>query len=268
MPQIIKDRVKESSTSIGTGAFALAGAAAGFLAFSAVCANNDTAPYCIVNQSSTEWEVGIGTWTTGGNLARAKVLSSSNANALVNFSAGTKDVFISIPAQIFSFLMSNTADFAGQNVNTAQPFFEAANDTITLLPNMTYTFEGVIEMTRAAGTTSHTIDVLLGGTISVADTSWQAHCRDGAASTTTPIRPYVNHFHALSGGTVSVAATTVNSTSMFIKGMLRTGATGGTLIPQFKYSAAPGGAPTIKRSSYFKITAEGMDTLGSIGPVA
>lgn len=268
MPHQIKGRVKETATTTGTGSFALAGAVASFIAFGDVCANNDTVPYCAAHRTAAEWEIGIGTWTTGGNLARTKVLASSNAGNEVNFSAGTKDVFLSIPAQMFSFMMSNTADFGGQNVNTAQPFFEAANDTITLLPNMTYTFEGVIEMTRAAGTTSHTIDALFGGTISVADTSWQCACRDGAASTTTPIRPYVNHFHALAGGTVTVAATTVNSTCFSIKGMLRTGATGGTLIPQFKYSAAPGGAPTIKRSSYFKITAEGLDTLGAIGPVA
>lgn len=267
MPYIVKDRVKETSATTGTGSIALAGAVSGFRAFGDVCANNDTAPYCAVNRSAAEWEVGIGTWTTGGNLARTAVLASSNAGGAVNFSAGTKDVFLSVPAQAFDFMMSNTADFGGGNVNTAQPFFEAANDTITLPGNMSYLLNGVIEMTRAAGTTSHTIDVLLGGTATFADISWQCSCRDGAASAATPIRPYVNHSHVATGMTVTVAATTVNSTTFDIKGMMRLGA-GGTVIPQFKYSAAPGGAPTIKKSSFFKFTPIGLDTVGSIGPVA
>lgn len=320
MPYITSaDRVKETTTTTGTGTIALAGAVSQFRAFSAVCANNDTIPYAIVGQSGTEWEVGIGTWTTGNNLARTTVLSSSNAGAAVSFSAGTKDVFCTVPSERFDHirpaagqasaggaplkftagvnltaaeagamefdgktfylttvaravnaafhLMSNTADFNGGNVNTAQPFFEAANDTITLEANTTYLFEGVIEMTRAAGTTSHFIDVLFGGTVGVGDVSWHCHCRDGALSTTTPLRCYTNHFHALAGGSVTVAATTANSTFFLIKGMLRT-STSGTLIPQFKYSAAPGGAPVIKKSSYFTFIPVGADTVGSVGPVA
>lgn len=92
MAHILADRVKETTTTTGTGTLSLAGAATGFQAFSAVLANNDTTLYAIVG--GTEWEVGLGTWTTGNNLARTTVLESSNADAAVSFSAGTKDVWI------------------------------------------------------------------------------------------------------------------------------------------------------------------------------
>src|SRR4051812_40676857 len=96
MAWIVGDRVKETTTTTGTGSVTLAGAVSGFRAFSAVAANGDKVFYAIVG--STEWEVGYGTWTTGGVLTRDTVLASSNANALVNFSAGTKDVFLDFPA--------------------------------------------------------------------------------------------------------------------------------------------------------------------------
>lgn len=91
------DRVKETTTTTGTGDIALAGAASQFRAFSAIAANGDTVFYAIVGQSGTEWEVGYGTWVTGNTLQRTQVLTSSNAGALVNFSAGTKDVFCDFP---------------------------------------------------------------------------------------------------------------------------------------------------------------------------
>lgn len=98
MAHIAADRVKETTTTTGTGDITLAGAAAGFQAFSAVMVNTDTTFYSIVHQTLAEWEVGLGTWNTGGTLTRTTVLESSNAGAAVNFSAGTKDVFITIPA--------------------------------------------------------------------------------------------------------------------------------------------------------------------------
>jgi hypothetical protein len=91
----VGSRVWETATTTGTGSFSLAGAVTNYRAFSAICANNDTVRYYIVNRAvPSEFERGIGTWTTGNNLARTKVNESSNANAAVNFSAGTKDVFV------------------------------------------------------------------------------------------------------------------------------------------------------------------------------
>lgn len=101
MAAIIADRVKETTTTTGTGAVALAGAATGFRSFSSVMENGDTAFYTIA--AGAEWEVGCGTWNTGGTLTRDTVLASSNAGAAVNFSAGSKDVFLTAPArELFS----------------------------------------------------------------------------------------------------------------------------------------------------------------------
>lgn len=98
MAHIVKDRVKETTTTTGTGSLSLAGAASGFVAFSSVCANNDTVQYAIVEQSGSAWEVGLGTWQTGNTLARTTVYASSNAGSAVNFGAGTKDVFLTMAA--------------------------------------------------------------------------------------------------------------------------------------------------------------------------
>jgi hypothetical protein len=91
------DRVKETTTTTGTGDIALLGAVTGFQAFSGVVANGDVVMYAIVG-GTTEWEVGYGTWVTGPTLQRTRVLASSNAGAAVSFSAGTKDVFGDLPA--------------------------------------------------------------------------------------------------------------------------------------------------------------------------
>lgn len=98
MAHVAADRVKETTTTTGTGDITLGGAVTGFQAFSAVMVNTDTTFYSIVHRTAAEWEVGFGTWNTGGTLSRTTVLESSNADAAVNFSAGTKDVFITIPA--------------------------------------------------------------------------------------------------------------------------------------------------------------------------
>lgn len=98
MAFVVKDRVKETTTTTGTGTVTLLGASTGFQSFSAI-GNANTTYYTIAAQTGSEWEVGIGTYTASGTtLARTTVLASSNAGSLVNFSAGTKDVFVSYPA--------------------------------------------------------------------------------------------------------------------------------------------------------------------------
>jgi len=99
MPLVIKDRVKETSTTTGTGTLTLAGAATGFQSFAAIGDGNTTF-YTIALVSSNEWEVGIGTYTSSGTtLSRDTILSSSNSGNAVNFSAGTKDVFVTYPSE-------------------------------------------------------------------------------------------------------------------------------------------------------------------------
>jgi len=100
MALVLADRVKETTTSIGTTAITLAGAATGYQTFLLAIGNANTTYYTIADQTGVNWEVGIGTYTTIGNtLSRDTVLASSNAGALVVFLTGTKDVFVTYPAE-------------------------------------------------------------------------------------------------------------------------------------------------------------------------
>ena len=95
MALVVKDRVQETSTTTGTGTITLAGAVSGFQSFSAI-GNANTTYYAIVG--GTQWEVGLGTYTSSGTtLSRDTVLASSTGSK-INFSAGTKNVFVTYPA--------------------------------------------------------------------------------------------------------------------------------------------------------------------------
>ena len=101
MALVLADRVKETTTTAGTGTVTLDGAATGFQSF-AVIGNANTTYYTIAGQTSNEWEVGIGTYTSSGTLlARTTVLSNSAGTqpSALSFSAGTKDVFVTYPAE-------------------------------------------------------------------------------------------------------------------------------------------------------------------------
>ena len=95
----LADRVRETTAVTGTSSAVLLGAVTGFQSF-AVIGDGNTCYYTISDQSGPNFEVGIGTYSTSGpTLARTTVLSSSNSNALVPFPAGTKDVFVTYPAE-------------------------------------------------------------------------------------------------------------------------------------------------------------------------
>ena len=98
MAFVLADRVKETTTTTDTGTVTLLGASTGFQSFSAI-GNGNTTYYTIAGQTGNEWEVGIGTYTSSGTtLARTTILSSSTGGSAINFSAGTKDVFVTYPA--------------------------------------------------------------------------------------------------------------------------------------------------------------------------
>jgi hypothetical protein len=101
MALVLADRVKETTTTTGTGTVTLLGASTGFQSF-AVVGNGNTTYYTIAGQTGSEWEVGIGTYTSAGTLlARTTVLSNSSATqpSALSFSAGTKDVFVTYPSE-------------------------------------------------------------------------------------------------------------------------------------------------------------------------
>jgi hypothetical protein len=99
MAFVIKDRVKETTTTTGTGAVSLGGASSNFVTFSSVLSDGDTTYYAIVDSGNTAFEVGLGTYASSGNtIARTTILSSSNSDAIVDLQSGTKFVFCAFPA--------------------------------------------------------------------------------------------------------------------------------------------------------------------------
>lgn len=99
MPLVVADRIKETSTTSGTGTLTLAGAASGFRSFADV-GDGNTTYYAIVDATAGTWEVGIGTYASSGTaLSRDSILSnSSGTTAAINFAANSKDVFVTYPA--------------------------------------------------------------------------------------------------------------------------------------------------------------------------
>jgi len=116
MALILRDRVRESTTTTGTSNLTLGGASATFDTFASVMSTNDTTYYAIVHTANgtDEWEVGLGTYSGTNTLTRTTVLSSSNSGSAVNFSAGTKFVFMTLPAGAAAHLdpASNDQDLA------------------------------------------------------------------------------------------------------------------------------------------------------------
>ena len=98
MALVLNDRVKETSTTTGTGDFTLAGAVTDFESFNSGIGTGNTTYYAIVNPSQNEWEVGLGTLSASTTLQRTTIISSSNSDAAVTFTSGSKDVFCTLPA--------------------------------------------------------------------------------------------------------------------------------------------------------------------------
>lgn len=117
MVLVLKDRVKETTTVTGTGAATLAGSVDGFQTFSAVLSDSNTTYYAISHRSSDEWEVGLGTYSSS-TLTRTSVLESSSGGSAVSFTAGTKDVFITLPAEKAVALDSNDDLSVGNIITT------------------------------------------------------------------------------------------------------------------------------------------------------
>jgi hypothetical protein len=116
MAFVIKDRVKETTSSTGTTAVTLSGAATGYASFASI-GNGNSTYYTIAAQSGTEWEVGIGTYTASGTtLSRDTVLSNYlGTTALVDFTAGSKDVFCTYPAEKAAYVNPSQLIFGGDD---------------------------------------------------------------------------------------------------------------------------------------------------------
>lgn len=150
-----------------------------------------------------------------------------------------------------------SADATGTDVNTAQPWFPTAG-AVTVAADTTYWLDAILVMIRAAGVTSHTTSVLFGGTATLTGLQYLATATVGETEALLPRSAVVSR---VATATVAKAASTTatEAVSIMLDGIIRVNAAG-TLIPQFIYSAAPGGAPTIKANSHFR-----LDYLGTGG---
>ena len=126
MALVLNDRVRETTTTTGTGAVALGGAVSGFETFAAGIGNSNTVYYAIVHRTAAEFEVGLGTLDgDSSDLTRTTVISSSNSDSAVDFASGTKDVFCTLPA--------------------SKAVFEDANSHVTL-PHDLFIEGGIIDL--------------------------------------------------------------------------------------------------------------------------
>lgn len=289
MALVLDDRVQETTTTTGTGTLTLAGAVLGYQSFAAI-GNGNTTYYCITD--GTNWEVGIGTYTLSGTtLARTTVLESSNSGSLVNFSAGTKNVFVTYPASRAinlddtgnlpqavtaglgtvrlpgEMIYRLNSDLAGSNVNTVQ---KVVGVGVTLAGSTVYQFEGWYSLYKLVGTTSHTIAIGFGGTATINNITWQIYENWASGTSADPTGLTLtadSSYYNTTGLIVSTSAITGANAYFYgvIKGTVSINV-GGTFIPQYQLSAAPGGAYSTLAGSYFKISplsASGANT--SIG---
>jgi hypothetical protein len=143
MALVLKDRVKEATTTSGTGTIVLNGAATGYQSF-AVIGNTNTTYYTIAGGS--DWEVGIGTYYSGNtSLSRDTILASSNANAAVTLS-GTYDVFVTYPAEESVYLNGSNLNAGGlSNIS-----FSALTANIASFGNVTITNGTISAVPNAA----------------------------------------------------------------------------------------------------------------------
>lgn len=193
-------------------------------------------------------------------------IPAANAEVMVRYNLANTRWELLNPASLKSLFKAIPADdTGGANVNTAQPWFPTAG-AVTLPANTAYEFEGTLILSRAAGSTSHTTGVLFGGSASLTSIEYAADCKTGDANDLQPISGFFSSVATLF--TLKAASTsTTEQTIIRVRGVVRIG-TAGTLIPQFQYSVAPGGAPTVKRGTYFRLTPLGLDTVTSSGPWA
>ena len=159
------------------------------------------------------------------------------------------------------------SDFAGQNVNTAQPVFSVGQDVLTVKALTTYEFEAEYEI-DTSGTTSHSLSTLfaLGGGASLTSIAYTAEATN-SANASAPSATTLTRAAAATAVAITAAVAAATQNSVRLRGVMRVNA-GGTITPQFQYSAAPGAAPTIKANSFFRLWPIGSNTVAAVGPWA
>ena len=213
MAFVLKDRVKETCVSPGTGTVTLLGASSGYQSFSAI-GNANTTYYCIADQGGVNWEVGIGTYTASGTtLSRDTVLSSSNGGSLTNFSSGTQDVFVTYPSSRSVYVNSAGSAFLPDTSSTLATTYGGTGLSTYTAGDLPY---------YATGTALSKLGIGANGTILTSTGSapqWSAISSLGIVST-------------ISFGTTGLTPSTATSGAVTVAGTLAT-TNGGTGLTSF-----------------------------------
>lgn len=160
-------------------------------------------------------------------------------------------------------VLALTSDQTGANSASAQPLFPVGSGELTLQSDTTYEFDAEVIFTRAAGTTSHTIALLFGGSASFTSLRSMIDVSNPSGNALGT----VSRIYVTGAGSVTVTGANTSATEnvcIRMSGIMRINA-GGTVIPQFQYSAAPGGAPTVLANSFFRARPIGDNTVQAVG---
>ena len=181
MAFVTADRVRDTSTTAGSGSFSVSGTApTGYRTFSAVLSISDTFYYSIQHQTLNEWEVGLGTYTSANTFSRTTIYSSSNAGSAVTFSAGTKDVFITMAAS-----RSPQLNASG-NVTALGTPVSATLTNATGLP-LTTGVTGVLPFANGGSLAWQSVQT--GNFTAVAGNAYPVNTTSGAVTVTLPASP-------------------------------------------------------------------------------
>ena len=188
----------------------------------------------------------------------AAMAASNNSEPIFYFKDPAGNV-VPVPALVFCCLAAN---FTGTNVATAQPVFNATpNGAVTLAATTTYLMIASYNI-QDTGATSHSLATLFGGTATLTSIMYQAHASQAATNVLAAVSAILAT--AATAVTVTPAVATATVDNILLIGVVRVNA-GGTFIPQFQFSAAPGAAPTITAGSMILLIPVGSNTAASAG---
>lgn len=222
------------------------------LAFRATAANATTTPTFSPNGLTAR------TITFAGGMAlNAGAIPGNLAEMLVRYNLANTRWELLNPAvvnasmvmagEVFKVLTAD--DTGGTNVATAQPWFPTAG-SVVVAAGTAYQFNGLLWLSRSAGTTSHTTGTLFGGTATLSSAVYAVDTMIGDVNALVALNTILAVDGTLAVGKVASTSAT-EQVILQVRGIIRVNA-GGTLIPQFKYSVAPGGTPTVKAGSFFR----------------